>query len=404
MALFKGIQVGNLSLKHRLALAPLTRMRAVPETLAPSDMFVEYYSQRASEGGLLITEATCVCPDGVGIPATPGIWTQEQVVAWKKVTDAVHAKGAKIFCQLWHMGRISHPSLKEHPLLSGRTGPVGASAVRWEGKVRSPSGLQDAPVPRAYETSELPGLVQTYVDAGRNAIAAGFDGVEIHSAHGYLLDQFICSSTNKRTDAYGGPPENRARLLWEITEALCTNIGSKRVAVRLSPTTPTSINFHGATDPDPVNTYSIVIKGLEKYNLAYLFLSEPRWAMGKYDDTPEKDPGFSTPLVNGDVYRKIYSGVLMGAGGFTPKTAEEAVAKGTYDIIAFGRWFISNPDLPQRLKTGVPLNKYVRATFYGGSEKGYVDYPTWEQYQQGTTNGYTLLEQRSVGATLKSSL
>jgi len=261
---------------------------------------------------------------------------------------------------------------------------VSASAVAAPGKTTNaypPGGRVLNAEPRALETAELPRLVEDYRHAARCAMRAGFDGVEVHAAHGYLLDQFLRSGTNCREDDYGGSPENRARLVLEVLAAVAAEVGPGRLAVRLSPTQKGSANFFGAEDdnetgPDGLHlTYGHLIRKLNDLPLAYLLLTEPRWHGGKYDNDVEKDPGFNMPVTNSTLYRKVYKGVLLAAGGFTPQTAGETLREGVCDLVAFGRWFIANPDLPERIRTGAPLNRYVRDTFYSAGDEGYVDYP-----------------------------
>ncbi|CAJ1363864.1 unnamed protein product [Effrenium voratum] len=382
---------GALRLKHRVVLAPLTRTRASEADMAPQSMCAEYYQQRASEGGLLISEATNISMESCGYHRAPGIWSEAQVSAWRCVTDKVHDKGGYIFCQLWHIGRVSHPSWSQHPLLaaakaSGAPMPsVSASEVAMPGKTYNvyPEGSKGPnAAPRALETAELPRLVADYRHAARCAMRAGFDGVEVHAAHGYLLDQFLRTGTNHRTDRYGGSVENRSRLLLEVVAAVLEEVGVGRVAVRLSPTQPGAFDFFGAGDENHMDadgcnvTYRYVVEQLNAKPLAYLLLTEPRWTGGRQDNDAEKDPGFNMPITNSSTYRKIYKGVLMAAGGFVPSTAAEAVAAGgCCDLVAFGRWFLANPDLPKRIQAGAPLNHYRRATFYTHEEEGYVDYP-----------------------------
>eukprot|EP00930_Biecheleria_cincta_P063249 TRINITY_DN48760_c0_g1_i1.p1 TRINITY_DN48760_c0_g1~~TRINITY_DN48760_c0_g1_i1.p1 ORF type:complete len:420 (-),score=69.60 TRINITY_DN48760_c0_g1_i1:15-1274(-) len=389
MALFQPIDLGGgaIKLKHRVVLAPLTRQRADEPQMAPGTKAVEYYGQRASPGGLLISEATNISTESCGYHHAPGIWTEEQIAGWCKVTEAVHNKSGFIFCQLWHIGRVSHPSWVEHPLLKSRGGPmpsVSASEQAVPGKTLNsfPQGpaVPNA-APRALRTDEIPRLVSDYCHAARCAMRAGFDGVEIHSAHGYLLDQFLRDGTNNRTDQYGGSPENRCRLLLEVVEAVSKIVGPGRVAVRLSPTQPGSASFFGAKDTNELDaegrhkTYALAVRSLNAYPLAYLLFTEPRWAGGKYDNDVEKDPGFNMPITNSNMYRPLYKGILMAAGGFLPASADEAVRQNSVDLVAFGRWFISNPDLPERIRLGKSLNRYVRDTFYSYEVEGYTDYP-----------------------------
>mmetsp|Transcript_74990 Transcript_74990/g.219665 ORF Transcript_74990/g.219665 Transcript_74990/m.219665 type:complete len:424 (+) Transcript_74990:123-1394(+) len=381
---------GAVNLKHRVVLAPLTRDRASEPGMAPRAMNVEYYKQRASDGGLLISEAANISMESCGYHHAPGIWSEEQVSGWKLVTDAVHAKGGIMFCQLWHTGRVSHPSWKDHPLLAAAPAgtplpSVSASALAMKGKTRNiyPEGtVGPNATPRALETAEIPRLVEDYRHAASCAIRAGFDGVELHAAHGYLIDQFLRTGTNQREDQYGGSPENRCRLLLEVVGALVEVAGPGRVSLRLSPTQPGSAGFFGADDDNMMDadgvhvTYGYAIRQLNNVPLAYLLLTEPRWSGGKYDNDVEKDPGFNMPITNSHTYRKVYRGVLMAAGGFTPASAEETVQAGICDLIAFGRMFIANPDLPERIRARAEtLNRYVRDTFYSYGEEGYTDYP-----------------------------
>lgn len=352
--LFAPLQVGRYTLAHRVVLAPLTRMRAAAGNV-PHALNAAYYEQRATKGGLLITEATPVTATGHGYPQTPGIHTDEQVAGWKLVTDAVHAKGGLIFAQIWHVGRISHTSLQPGGAL-----PVSASPIAAAGNALTAT-WQQVPfeTPRALETSEIPALIEAYRQAAKNALAAGFDGVEIHSANGYLLQQFLESRTNTRTDAYGGSIENRARLVLEVVEAVTGVLGADRVGIRLSPFT--KANDSGEDDPLPLYTY--LIEKLNGFNLAYLHMIEARAENGE----PAK--------LSIDALRPLWKGVLIAADGFTGPTAENAVATGRADAVAFGRHFIANPDLPERLRVGAELNPYDRNTFYGGDATGYTDYP-----------------------------
>jgi len=415
--MFTSLQLGNavVSLEHRVVLAPLTRNRAAEPTLTPQAMNVEYYSQRASKGGLLITEATNITPESIAYPGVPGIWTDEQTAQWRKVTEAVHAKGGVIFMQLWHTGRcgaVENRSFAKHPMVSDRTNRskvvpgVSSSAeaihysrkgVRKVGKTMTYNGLSRYAVPRALETSEIPRLLDDYRHAACNAKAAGFDGVEVHAAHGYLIDQFLSDSTNRRTDRYGGSVENRCRLLFEVVGAVCEVFGKGRVAVRLSPTKKGTIEYFG-NGIASAGTYEHAVRGLNKFGLAYLLLTEPRW-FSKFDGDHSSDPGFSMPTFN-DSFRELYHGVLMGAGGFTPKSAAKALADGIYDLVAFGRWFISNPDLPYRLQQGLPLNVYNRKFFYSQESRGYTDYPT---YADAEKLGVDMVAQDDIGASLSAT-
>jgi N-ethylmaleimide reductase len=343
-------------------MAPLTRMRAEKASLAAWALNAEYYAQRATEGGLIIAEASQVMQSGQGSPNTPGIYTNEQIAGWRQVTDAVHAKGGIIFLQLWHVGRASHSSFQP-----GGGLPVAPSAIAIEATTRSASG-EAVPyeVPRALETSELPGIIEAYRQGTLNAMEAGFDGVEIHGANGYLLEQFLQSGTNKRTDQYGGSIENRARLLLEVTDAVVDAWSADRVAVRLSPYGVSN----GSGEADPMPLYSHVVSELDKLGLAYLHFVEPRTSgVGRaevfHDNVPKAY----------ELFRPLWKGVLITAGGFDGASAEEAVASGNVDVIAFGRPFIANPDLPERIRLKAPFTPYNRATFYGGDVAGYTDYP-----------------------------
>lgn len=351
--LLSPVQLGRYELPNRIVMAPLTRNRA-GANLAPTPLNATYYAQRAS-AGLLIAEATQISPQGMGYFNTPGIYSPEQVAGWRLVTDAVHAKGGRIFLQLWHVGRISHPSLQPQGEL-----PVAPSAVIPAGEALTNEGAQPFVMPRALELAELPGIVADYRRAAENAIAAGFDGVEIHSANGYLLDQFLQDGTNQRSDEYGGSIENRARLLMEVAEAVIRVWGSDRVGIRLSP----SGTFNDITDSDPKTLFSYVVDALNGFNLAYLHLVEPRaYEAPKVDLTTH-------------YFRSIYRGTLMAAGGYDRETGNAAIAAGDADLVAYGRLYISNPDLVERFAQDAPLNPYDRSSFYGGSEKGYIDYPS----------------------------
>jgi N-ethylmaleimide reductase len=359
-SLFSPLHIGRYELAHRVVMAPLTRMRAgagnVPNELAPT-----YYGQRATPGGLIIAEATQITPSGQGYPATPGIHSDAQVVGWRKVTDAVHAKGGRIFLQLWHVGRSSHSSFQPGGVL-----PVGPSAIAITSLKSFTPEWKEVPyeTPRALELEEIPGIVGTYREAARNAMAAGFDGVEVHGANGYLLEQFLHSRSNKRTDGYGGAIENRARLLIEVAQAVTEVWGADRVGVRLSPFNV----YNDVGDDDPIALYRHVLTRLAELDLAYLHMIVGRDGPGKDVDNPED--------VN--QLRPFWRRPLILAGGFTGQSADAAIRAGWADAVAFGRQFIANPDLPQRLKLGAPLNAHNRKTFYGGGAAGYTDYPAIE--------------------------
>ncbi|GBG29012.1 12-oxophytodienoate reductase-like protein [Hondaea fermentalgiana] len=401
-ALFEGLQLGELRLKHRVVLAPLTRFRADRKTLVPTELMKEYYTQRATEGGLLITEATCISPEGLPDNNVPGIWTKEQTQGWKKIVDSVHAKGGLISVQLWHTGRMAHETMRDHPMADPERLPtVSASDVTAPGKTGGTlSGEIDTySKPRPLREDEIPRLLEDYKRAARNAREAGFDAVELHAAHGYLIDQFLNDNTNKRSDKYGGSIENRCRLLREAVEAISEEMPLSRVGVRISPQFEGTMRFFGASDSNPLELYTTAIKTLDQYNLAYLLLTEPRWFGGKFDKDHSKDPGFSMGLYNPSKFRHLYRGPIIGAGGFTPLTAPDAVHNGHYDAIGFGRWFISNPDLVHRIQQKLPLNKYVRETFYKhGSPDGYVDYPFYEDADKSA-----LVPQEKIGASLESA-
>ncbi len=358
--LFTPLTLGRLSLSHRVVMPPLTRMRAQHGNAA-NEMMARYYAQRATPGGFIIGEASQISPDGRGLPCTPGIHTPEQIAGWKLVVDAVHAKGGKMFLQLWHMGRLSHPS---H--LDGAQ-PVAPSAIPAQGEALTADYKREPfPMPRALETSEIPGLIERYAQAARNAMAAGFDGVEIHAANGYLLEQFLLSRTNQRTDAYGGSIENRSRLVLEVAAAVVDVWGADRVGIRL---TPYGIaNDTGEADPMPLYTY--LIGELDKLGLAYLHLIEPRASGAGQREVDHQNVPSAAKL-----FRPMWHSALIAAGNFRGDSANEMLAEGHADAIAFGRLFIANPDLPERLRTGAPLTPYNRATFYTKGAEGYLDYP-----------------------------
>jgi N-ethylmaleimide reductase len=359
--LFSPTHLGALNLAHRVVMAPLTRMRALQPGDVPGPLSAEYYAQRATKGGLLIAEATQISPQGAGYPATPGIHTQAQALGWKLVTDAVHAKGGLIVLQLWHVGRTSHSSFHNGGL------PVSASAIRPAGQTMTTSWqMADTETPRALALDELPGVIQSYVDATKNARAAGFDGVELHSANGYLLDQFLQDGSNKRTDAYGGPIENRVRLPLEVLDAIIGAWSADRVGIRLSP----HGTFGDMFDSNADALFSHMIRETSKRNIAYLHLIEPRATLAGGSDATTTD----APDVVA-AYRSLFAGKVIAAGGFTAQSAETEVATGRADAVAFGRLFISNPDLVERIRHHQELARYNRATFYGGAEVGYTDYP-----------------------------
>jgi len=363
-SLFSPLQLGAVKLAHRVVMAPLTRMRAAQPGNVPMALNAAYYAQRATQGGFIISEATQIRPDGQGSPATPGIHSAEQVEGWKAVTAAVHAKGGVIFAQLWHVGRVSHSShhaggaLPVAPSAIGVAAPAMAMTAQWK---REPFET-----PRALATEEIATLVQDYAQAARNALAAGFDGVEIHAANGYLIEQFMQARSNLRTDAYGGSIENRCRLLLEVSTAVVGVCGADRVGVRLSPYGIAN----GSGEDEPVPLYSYAVQQLAALKLAYLHLLEPRASGAGQADVNRADQPSAAAL-----FRPLWPAVLIAAGNFDPASAAATVADGHADAIAFGRFFISNPDLPQRIRGGAALTPYNRATFYGGGVEGYTDYP-----------------------------
>src|SRR3954468_22053835 len=367
-SLFSPLHVGPYRLNHRVVMAPLTRMRAERSSFAPRTLNAEYYGQRATAGGLIIAEPSPVAATGPGKQATPGIYSDQQVEGWRRIVDAVHAKGGFIFLQLWHVGRVSHSSLQPGGVL-----PVAPSAVAIgdELKAMTSDGRGAAyETPRALSTDEVAEIVAAYRQAARNAKAAGFDGVEVHGANGYLVEQFLQSRSNQRTDRYGGSIENRARFLLEVTQAVIDVYGGGRVGGGLAPFG--IANGSGEAEPMPLYTYAV--EALNKLGIAYLHPIEPRSSgAGRADVNWQNVPSAMT------LFRPLWKGVLIAAGGFVGDTANAAIADGHADAIAFGRYFISNPDLPRRLQQGLPLTPYHRPTFYGGEEKGYTDYPAYDE-------------------------
>ena len=349
--LFSPISLGSLALPNRIIMAPLTRNRAGEDNV-PQDINVEYYRQRAS-AGLIISEGSQISACGIGYPGTPGIHTDAQVAGWKRVTDAVHDQGGMIFIQLWHTGRISHSSLQPGHIL-----PVAPSALKAAGQAMTYNGLQDFETPHALTLTEMPDIVTDYATAAHNAKAAGFDGVEIHAANGYLLDQFLRDSTNHREDAYGGDIDHRMRLLVEIIESSLAIWGDHRVGVRLSPEN----SFNDIKDSQPQQTFNAVAKKLSAYPLAYLHVLEGDMLTGeRHLDYLE--------------LRNCFTGLYMANNGYDLERGNKAIDQNHADMIAFGKLFIANPDLPERFAKNLPLNTPDQATFYGGDEKGYTDYP-----------------------------
>lgn len=352
--LLSPFQLGPSKLANRMVMAPMTRSRAAAGNVA-SDLAVEYYRQRAG-AGLIVTEGTQVSPRGVGYPGTPGIYTEAQGAGWRKVTEAVHEKGGKIFAQLWHVGRISHPSFQPNGEL-----PVAPSAVTPAGHSRTLSGPQPHVEPRALELAEIPEVVAEFATGARCAFNAGFDGVEIHAANGYLIDQFLRDGTNRRTDEYGGTAENRVRFLREVVSAAAEVWGADRVGVRLSPLSA----FNDMSDSDPFATFGQAASMLDGFGLAYLHLVVPG------SSNPESEETRITAHL-----RERFRGPLIANGGYTHEAAEESIGAGRADLVSFGVPFLANPDLPERFAEGAPLNTPNPATFYGGGAAGYTDYPT----------------------------
>ncbi|WP_213880871.1 alkene reductase [Pseudomonas sp. dw_358] len=352
--LFDPLTLGSLSLPHRILMAPLTRGRATREHV-PTDLMIEYYTQRAS-AGLIITEATGISAEGLGWPYAPGIWNDEQVAAWKQVTDSVHQAGGRIDLQLWHMGRIVHPSF-----IGGAT-PVSASATTAPGAAHTYEGKQNYVEARPLTLDEIARLLDDYEHAAKNAMAAGFDGVQIHAANGYLIDQFLRDNSNFRQDAYGGSVENRIRLLLEVTQRVADTVGKDKTGVRLSP----NGDSQGVNDSDPDTLFAAAAAGLDTIGIAYVELREPGFdgTFGKAERPPVHP-----------VIRKAFSGRLFLNSDYTLEKAQSALAKGEADGIAFGRPFLANPDLPHRFAEGLALNKDVMQTWYSQGPEGYVDYP-----------------------------
>lgn len=356
-SLFDPIQVGAQKLPHRILMAPLTRGRATRNHV-PTDLMIEYYTQRAS-AGLIISEATGITQEGLGWPYAPGIWSDEQVEGWKKITAAVHEVGGRIDLQLWHMGRIVHPSFL------GGAQPVSSSATTAPGQTHTYQGKQPYVQARPLGIHEIPRLLDDYEHAAKNAMRAGFDGVQIHAANGYLIDQFLRDNSNFRDDAYGGSVENRIRLLTEVTQRVVDTIGAERTGVRLSP----NGDSQGVNDSDPETLFSAAAAALDKIGIAYLELREPPFdgTFGKADRPPVHP-----------VIRKAFSRTLVLNSDYTHEKAQAALDAGEADAIAFGRPFLANPDLPHRFAEGLPLNKDVMETWYSQGPEGYVDYPTAE--------------------------
>lgn len=352
--LFDSQTLGPLTLPNRLVMAPMTRSRT-GEARVPGEPQALYYKQRAS-AGLIVTEATQVTPEGIGYLGTPGIHLETQVEGWRKVTDAVHEAGGRIFLQLWHVGRVSHSSFQPNGQL-----PVAPSAIAIRGELSTPNGRQPFETPRALRLDEIPDVVRQFADGARNAAAAGFDGVEIHGANGYLLDQFLRDGSNHRTDAYGGSVQHRARLLLEVVDAVTEVWGASRVGLRFSPLGA----GNGMSDSHPITTFTHAARELSPRGLAYLHIIEPIGGAG----------AVQTERVTPHI-RRAFHGPLILNGSYDGLTAATAIGRGDGDMVAFGVPFLANPDLPERLRAGAPLNEPDRKAFYGGGEVGYTDYPT----------------------------
>jgi N-ethylmaleimide reductase len=359
--LFSSITLGPYELSHRVVMAPLTRMRSEHGDM-PGALMVKYYTQRASAGGLIISEATPVSMHGRGYAGAPGIYADRQIEGWRRVTDAIHKKGSRIFLQLWHVGRQSHVDLQPNG-----EAPVAPSAIRAGGHAFTKKGEVPFSMPRALGLNEIPAIVEEFRRSAERALSAGFDGIEIHGANGYLPDQFLQDGSNRRTDAYGGPIENRARFLLEVTDAAISVWSADRVGVRLAP----SGTYGSMSDSNPAATFGYVTHELDRRGIAYLHVIEPR--IKGVELIAEGQPPVASQLL-----RPIFSRTLIAAGGFTRESADAILAAGDADMVAFGRSFIANPDLPQRLRLGLPLSRYDRATFYGGDARGYTDYPAYE--------------------------
>lgn len=356
--LYTPFRIGAIQLDHRIVQAPLTRLRSDQPGDVPSAMMIKYYGQRASKGGLQIAEATPVSIQGRGYLGAPGIYSDEQVAGWRKVTDAVHAKGGLIFLQLWHVGRQSHVSL------TGGGAPLAPSAIPVDDLVFTSQGWIEASPNRALEIDEITAIVEQFRQGAVRAKAAGFDGIELHGANGYLIDQFLQNGSNRRTDIYGGSIENRARLLLEVTEAIVSVWGGDHVGVRLGP----SGTFGSMSDSDPNALFAYAADQLNRFGLAYLHLIEPR-----IDGSHMRADGL--PPVAAHQIRSVFKGPIIAAGGFERDSAEQIVDGGDADLVAFGRHFAANPDLVDRLRRDLPLSRHDRDTFYGGDERGYTDYP-----------------------------
>ncbi len=359
MKLFSPIGIGNIELSNRIAMSPMTRNRAFGGV--PNEMMRIYYNQRCS-AGLIITEGTNISTQAVGYIDTPGIFTSKQFKHWGRITESVHKYGSKIFLQLWHCGRSSHSDFHDGKL------PVAPSAIQGKGRIQTPFGLKDKEIPHSLDISGIKEIIKDYTEAAKNAIEVGFDGVEIHGANGYLVDQFICDGSNKRTDEYGGSIDNRIRFAIELIESISEQIGAEKTAIKLSP----NGTFNSMYDSTAIETFSKLISELNNYNLAYLHLAEHYSPVGKHYPLPDDY------LQEGEVikfFRKIYNGIIIGNGGFDKEKAVEYTENGYCDIISFGKPYISNPNLPTLMELDKPLVDWNKETFYGGNEVGFIDYP-----------------------------
>lgn len=359
MKLLEPLTLGKVVAPNRVVMAPLTRCRA-GDGFVPTELMAEYYAQRAS-AGLIISEATPVSPFGHGYPNTPGVYTTRQVAGWRRVTDAVHARGGRILLQMWHVGRISHQEYQP-----GGVAPVGPSAIAHQGMARLPSGERVAyPVPRALETDEVLGIVEQFRIGALHAMDAGFDGVEVHGANGYIFEQFLRKGSNRRSDRYGGSVENRARLLMEALAGVTKEWGPGRVGVRLSP----NANYHGMEPEGAEETFSYVVRRLNEFPLMYAHIMRAL-------EADESRLVVNTPIKH---YRGLYQGTLITNGRLSPEEAEGYLARGEADAVAFGKLYIANPDLPERIRQGGPYNTPDETTFYSSGPRGYTDYPALGQ-------------------------
>ncbi|MCU8021373.1 MULTISPECIES: alkene reductase [unclassified Shewanella] len=361
MSLFMSYKLASLALNNRIVMAPMTRARTTQPGNIPNDLMAQYYAQRAS-AGLIITEATQISDDSQGYSFTPGVYTAEQIEGWKKVTAAVHQAGGKIFNQIWHVGRVSHPIFQQGntPIAPSAIAPVGTKV--WIVDEAHPEGqMVDCPEPKVMVQADIDRVVADFAQAGVNAVAAGFDGIEIHGGNGYLIDQFLRTNSNHRTDAYGGSQENRIRFLLEIVQAVSAKIGANKVGVRLAP----YVTFKDMACPEIVDTILLAAKHLSALGVAYLHLSEADW-----DDAPQVPESFRVEL------RKVFKGSIIVAGRYDVARANEVIDNGYADLVAFGRPFIANPDLPYRLMHQLPLSAFDKGPLFGGCGVGYTDYPT----------------------------